>query len=369
MTDVGAMGVSAALPPLHNAWLGALTGINTPASERRATCGDCIMCAGVERSGTHVTFSPDVKCCSYVPHLANFLVGSSLGGPGRASVTARITRRAGVTPLGLGLSYADLRRMAGAQPHFGRSSAVVCPHFVEKTQGCGIWQTRNAVCSTWFCKHERGAVSQRFWHAVRDLLIAAEERVARDSLSLGGLPDEQVSAVLAHRAGVRETVAVVNSGEKLSESLPDDESADWYAQMWGQWDGREEEWFLRTSELVAAMSADDLAARMAENDHLAQAVRDRWDDLNRHEPPDGLLFSPGPGSDATHDVLRLVGYSPFDPLVLPAKLLTDLHHLDGRPIAQVREVIDPHSSPLDDYLLERISDFGVALPTGVTPTD
>src|SRR5258708_3849477 len=64
-----AMRVSAndgALPPLHNAWLGALTGIHDPPSEPKATCGDCVMCGGVERSGTYVTFSPDVKCCTYV---------------------------------------------------------------------------------------------------------------------------------------------------------------------------------------------------------------------------------------------------------------------------------------------------------------
>ena len=126
---------TSALPPLHNAWLGTLTGIHDPPSEPKATCGDCVMCAGVERSGSHVTFSPDVKCCSYVPHLANFLVGRSLLGPGRESITTRIGRRAGVTPLGLGLSYADIRRLVGAQSHFGRSPAVVCPHFVEETQG------------------------------------------------------------------------------------------------------------------------------------------------------------------------------------------------------------------------------------------
>ena len=78
-------------------------------------------------------------------------------------------------------------------------------------------QTRNAVCSTWFCKHERGAVGQRFWHAVRDLLIAVEERVALRCLIEGGLPDEQVNNVLGHRAALRETIARANSGDTLPE--------------------------------------------------------------------------------------------------------------------------------------------------------
>lgn len=125
---VGAAG--SALPPLHNTWLGALTGLRSPPSEPKSTCDDCVMCGGVERSGSRLTFSPDVKCCTYVPHLANFLTGLSLRGPGHSSVAARIARRSGVTPLGLGLSYADLGRLVGAQSHFGQSVAVVCPHFV-----------------------------------------------------------------------------------------------------------------------------------------------------------------------------------------------------------------------------------------------
>ena len=355
---------TSALPPLHNAWLGTLTGIHDPPSEPKATCGDCVMCAGVERSASPVTFSPDVKCCSYVPHLANFLVGGSLLGPGRESITARIARRAGVTPLGLGLSNADIHRIVGAQSHFGRSPAVVCPHFVHETQGCAIWQTRNAVCSTWFCKHERGAVTQRFWHAVRDLLIDAEERIAYHCLTECGLPDEQVRAVVGHRAAVREIIARANSGESAFEPAFDDESPDWYARMWGDWAGREEEWFLRSDESVTTMADDELISRMNGARELSEAVGERWYDLTVHDVPDRLMFSPGIGSVATPEVLRLIGYSPFDPLVLPASLQADLRRLDGRQIAQVRAEIDRHGNPLDDDLLGLLHDFGIAVPPG-----
>src|SRR5689334_13678861 len=208
MSDPGA-----ALPQLHGAWFTALTGMPAPASEPKATCGDCVMCAGVERSGSRVTFTPTTKCCTYIPHVANFLAGRALAGAGRGSVLDRVGRRAGVTPLGLGLSVDDIRRMLGMQSRFGRASAVRCPHFVEETSGCAIWEARNAVCSTWFCQHERGAVGQRFWHAVRDLLIAAEEQIARHCLEAGGLPAEQVRAVAAHREAMRETVRRANAGE------------------------------------------------------------------------------------------------------------------------------------------------------------
>ena len=340
-----------------------LTGVQDPPSEPKATCGDCVMCGGVERSHSQIRFSPDVKCCSYVPHLANFLAGRSLLGPGHASITARIERRAGVTPLGLGLSQADIRRIVGAQSHFGRSAAVVCPHFLQDTQGCGIWQTRNAVCSTWFCKHERGAVSQAFWQAVRNLLMAVEERLAHRCLIIGGLPEHQISAVVSHRAAVRETIAHANAGAALPEPANDDAASAWYEQMWGDWAGREHEWFIGTAQAVASLSDDEFLASMHDAEHLAHLahlVRDRRDGLMTHRLPDRLVFKPGTGSEATPDVLRLVGYSPFDPLVLPAHLLPALQRLGDRTPSQVRDEIDPHNALIDDDLLGRLLDFGVA---------
>jgi hypothetical protein len=359
MSDVGV--ATSALPPLHSAWLGTLTGVHDQPSEPKATCDDCVMCAGVERSGSRVTFSPDVKCCSYIPHVANFLAGRALAGPGRWSVLQRVESRAGVTPLGLGLSRADVRQMVGDQSHFGRSTVVRCPHFAEQTQGCAIWETRNAVCSTWFCKHERGAVTQRFWHAVRDLLIVAEERIAHHCLGQGGMPDEQVRAVLDQRAAMRETVRKANAGEGLAVDA-DDDSPDWYARMWGAWQGREEQWFERCAQSVAAVDDGELISLMGSTAHLVEDVGRSWADLDGRHLCDRLRLALNPGSEATADVLRLVGYSPFDPLVLPTSLQPSLQLLDGRPIAQVlTEIQQAHAIHLDDELLARLHDFGVAI--------
>jgi len=342
-----------ALPPLHGGWLRALTGLPDPPPEPAATCGDCVMCGGVERSGSRVTFSPDVKCCSYVPHLANFVAGRALAGPGRASVVDRIARRAGVTPLGLGLSRADLRRVVGVQAHFGQEARVRCPHFDERTQGCGIWESRNAVCSTWFCRHERGATGQGVWHAVRDLLIAAEEQVAHHCLGRAGLPDAQVAAVLDHRAALREAVRRANDGDVAGADGEDDASSAWYARMWGDWQGREEEWFAGCAEVAGALDAGQLAALLDDDGRGVEAVARRRALLAARTVPDRLVFAPGPASEATDDVLRLAGYSPFDLLVLPADLEPDLWLLDGRPRAEV-------PARLDDDVLGRLLDFGVA---------
>jgi hypothetical protein len=348
-----------ALPPLHSTWLGMLTTFPNPPAEPKATCGDCIMCAGVERSGSSVTFSPDVKCCSYVPHLANFVVGRSLLGPGHASISARIAGKAGVTPLAMGLSHQDVQRVVGERSQFGRSAVVVCPHFDHSTKGCGIWQTRNAVCSTWFCKHERGGVGLRFWQAVRDLLIAAEERVAHYCLTHAGLPDDQISAVLAHRVRIHATIAAANAGEPTPDIAVDGDADRWYETIWGEWAGREEDWFHATASAAASIEPHEFIALMADATHLCQSVADRWHDLNAHGGPDRPRFEPREGSEIGPDVLRLVGYSPFDPLVLPGDLFADLRRLDGRSISTAREGLDGSESRLDDNLLDLLHDFGV----------
>lgn len=361
VTDRLAVDPVRALPTLHAGWLYTLTSLRNPAPEARATCADCVMCAGVTRSGSRVEFSPDVKCCSYVPHLTNFVVGRALAGAGRATLEARIGRRAGVTPLALGLSPEDLRRTTAARADFGTAPTVRCPHFVEESQGCGIWESRNAVCSTWFCQHERGEVSQRFWHAVRDLLVAVEERMARLCLERGGLPADQVRAVLAHRTAMQAAVARANAGEDPAVDGDVEDSPALHARLWGAWQGREAEWFGRCADIADAVGDSELRSLVADTPELVENVRARLDDLSRHDLPERLRFAPGPDSEATTDVLRLVGYSPFDPLVLPADLEPALWTLDGRTVADALSDVG-RDGRLDEDLLGRLHDFRVAVP-------
>jgi hypothetical protein len=354
---------AAALPVLQRGWLYELTGIRNPRSEQKATCADCVMCGDVGQSGSRIRFSPQVKCCSYVPHLANFLAGRGLAGPGRASLLERLLRRDGVTPLGMGLGEHDLRRMVEGRDSFGVAPVVRCPHYVEQTQGCSIWGSRNTVCSTWFCRHDRGEVGQRFWQAVRDLLLAVEERVAVLCLDEGGLAPGHRDAVLAQRAAVRAAVARANDGDPDAASAVPAHSAEEDARLWGPWSGREEEWFAGCAQVAGRLTGDDLAALVADVPDLVDAVRTRWSELGRRTLPDRLRFTPGSASEATTDVLRLVGYSPFDPLLLPADHEPALWLLDGRPLDDVQaEALQEHAVVLDVDLLGALHDYGLAAP-------
>src|SRR5450631_4114901 len=82
--------------------------------EDKATCSDCAMCdksssnGGGSRSagtGDGVSyFRPDTKCCTFQPHLPNYLVGALLRdadpalAEGQRRIRARIAQRVGVTP-------------------------------------------------------------------------------------------------------------------------------------------------------------------------------------------------------------------------------------------------------------------------------
>jgi hypothetical protein len=240
---------------------------------------------------------------------------------------------------------------------------VRCPHFVEESQGCGIWQVRNAVCSTWFCRHERGAVGQAFWQSVRDLLMAAEERVADHCLRHGDLPQDQVDAVLAHRAAMRETVRRANTGQMpVPEDAGDDEPSGWYERMWGAWQGREKAWFARCAETAAAVDGPALNAALDDARDLVEGVGRSWAQLQGHEVPQRLQFVPGEGSEATGEVLRLIGYSPYDSMILPADLEPSLWRLDGRPVAQaLAEIEQAHGVRPTPELLGRLHDMRIAV--------
>lgn len=357
-----APGFEAVLPVLHERWVRQLLPSAVPA-ETEATCSDCAMCAerGSRLRGA-MFFEPGVKCCTFFPELANFLVGGILldGDPslaaGRAAIEQRLAGRVGVTPLGIAPSAAQRLLFERGTRGFGRSRALLCPYFTEEGGGrCTIWRHREATCATWFCKHVRGAVGQRFWHALRILLSSIES-----SLTEWVLLELEVSPAAVRRA-ISANLPDEASGPEppnIDEEVDDEE----YGATWGAWRAREREFFETASRRVGELQWSDVQRISGASVALrARAVVDAFQELTSQELPARVRVG------ALQAVLlgertRVASYSSLDPLDLPRELVDGLRHFDGRPIEESLRALRADGIELEREALRRLVDFQILVP-------
>lgn len=354
-----------ALPPLYARWLDDL--VPGPVrSEPKATCADCVMCVKPDgtRPAAAYAFRPDTKCCTYTPVLPNYLVGRVLldESPdmafGRQTMRERIAAGMSVTPIGLARSPALQSVHDQSLNAFGQSLSMRCQHYNAATGGCGIWRHRNGVCATWFCKHERGAVSKQFWSAVSEWLASVERSLARWALleigfPVGGLP-----------------VWLARNGEyepgKIDASVLDGQAnAVAHASIWGPWIGREEELYIACAQKVndltfaqmMAICGPDVAL-FAEVVKVAHELLQKTDEL-----PARLQLGTFQPLSWTDQGVTVLTYAAFDPVGIPALLLTALHYFDGRPTEDIlRALAEERGLELEERLLRAMVDWQLLIP-------
>jgi len=339
-------------PPLYATWMDELFAGPIP-DEPRATCLNCVMCGSAdEYVATPARFyHPSTKCCTYMPELPNYLVGRILAdddpaaAKGRASIEARINAGIAVAPFGL------LRPPHFAQAYdnlsddaFGRDPSLRCPHYLEQEGGlCGVWKNRNSICSTWFCKLERGAVALDYWNAVRDLLKAVEIDLAN---------------WLARELGPGQTAC----WPFYQGALEDLAEPDARQRIWGDWFGREREFYLECARRVSPLSwRDALLVCGPEARSLAQPAREAYRRMTSTELPARLkqgefsIAECGPDSWG----VKAKSYD-REGLFLSRPVLDVLPYFDGRPIAEVLDQIKRERRlRLDAGLLRRLNDFRI----------
>jgi hypothetical protein len=357
------------LPPLYAAWATALLRGPIP-PETDATCHDCAMCSpSGARPTTGVFFAPDVKCCSYMPTLPNFLVGRMLADDdpafahGRRTIEARLAARVAVTPLGLGPTptHAALYARHGDRT-FGQSRALICPHFVDEDGGrCAIWRYRNGVCATWFCKHVRGAVGQRFWQALEQLLTAVETQLARWCVLELGVDADALQELFRH-ATDRNAVNSRKAGERHDAV---DEGA--YRRLWGARAGQEGKFFGECARLADGLAWPDIVrvggATVAVFERLTLEAYRR---LTSHAIPErlqvGKLKTVAEGRSHT----RIVAYSGHDPINLPKILVGLLPYFDGGPTTDtLRRIRRETGYVLEPALVRKLVDYEILLTPDV----
>ncbi len=326
--------------------------------EENATCGDCAMLPppGVASTGRHL-FSPSTRCCTYVPELANFLVGAALTDASRpegaASLRARMAGGANVSPLGL-LQGADFLSRYDASPErFGRDESLLCPHFDDGR--CLVWPHRESTCATWFCKHTRGAVSKAFWNRFQQLMRAVERLLARHCAVEVGIPPEGLALL--------QPMYAADGGRRLHDVVPvvDALDASAYGRLWGPWAGREEQFFIECARLVEPMRwSDVLTATGSEVRALAPVVRLALSRTKEEAAPSRVALGSMQVVGMTPDAVRVQGCSFLDPLEVPRALFDVLHHFDGRALDEaIAAASEAAGEPVPVGAVRMLVDFGI----------
>ncbi len=191
-------------------------------------------------------------------------------------------------------------RYGAAPSAFGRARDLLCPYFDEGR--CTVWSFREAVCATYYCKHEQGADGLAFWQAVRQYLAELGEALVTHALLELGFGPEQ---------SLERPAADLTPEELDGLPLPAAE----YGARWGRWAGREEDCFREAHRVVAALGPDGAAAvggarlraRLAQVEAAGQALAAPRLPQRLRRNPQLKVFRDGPA-------YVLEGYSPPGPL-------------------------------------------------------
>jgi hypothetical protein len=195
-----------------------------------------------------------------------------------------------------------------------------------------------------------------FWSALAELLREVDRQVGLWCALETGADAEPLARLLD---GPRRLDAA-----ELGGAIQEDD----YQKLWGQWAGREAQFYRACAELVRPLGWDDVARICGPRvTVLSRLVRKRYEKLTSEAPPDhprmGLFQIEGIVSGK----YSAVTYSPYDPLRMSPQLVAVLPHFDGRPTGEVLEEIRvDRGIRLDLGLVRRMMDFRVLVEGGGT---
>jgi hypothetical protein len=350
-------GSDSVLPPLYARWLEPVLG--TVRGEPRSTCARCAMAEWPEGESLAIAFQPNVKCCSYQPEIYNFNAGRilsdthPLGAMSRAVLRKRIEERGGVTPLSIATAPIYRTIYESQQGAFGKSVALRCPHYVDQDGGlCGIWQHREAVCTTYFCKYEHGAMGRIWWRVINTLLSAIEASLRLWVVREAGLAEEaQADLWSRHELEKRgrpplDEAALAGGGDPVR-----------YAKDWANFRGREEEFYKRCAEIVEGLEWDDIAriggVSVTAAVNTARHVRRRIDTLEIPERAQlgQLVYMKlrRPGEVRVHHQ-----GVPLDWLDVPEIIARNALRFEQGPLKEVVAEMRAEGIPIDDELVKKL---------------
>jgi hypothetical protein len=316
-----------------------------------------------EQTSSSLFFNPQTKCCSYVPTIPNYLVGRIIQdedpsqASGRATVEDRI--RAGVAVSPLGLEQPQNFQMlygASADTLFGQSRSFRCPHYLDVEGGrCGVWKHRASVCATWHCKYVRGSVGHEFWSALHKLLSTIESSLSRWCVLELDIGSEALSELFPVRMPLK------SGGNIDARALDGLANPTKTRKLWGNWAGREAEFYRECARLVEALDWQDVAAiNRGEMLIYSRLLSEAYSRLMSEEVPERLKLGAIQVVGMDQDSYCINSYSKYDPLDVPKQLIDVLGYFDGRPTSEALAAIsETEGVTIDPTLVRKLSDFGL----------
>ena len=169
------------LPDLYSSLLNKKL-LQTNVTETKATCQNCL------RSRDHrfeYTYKPHLKCCTFYPFLPNFAVGGILYKKlkGAEIIQSKIKNKEFTLPLGAFPTLKYQHQFFNKKKiDFGNREDLLCPYYNKSDQNCNIWEFRGVVCTTYYCRSDRGMAGQHFWTDVSDYLSYVEMALSEECL-------------------------------------------------------------------------------------------------------------------------------------------------------------------------------------------
>jgi hypothetical protein len=353
------------VPEMYRALLPAL--FEQPVDEEKnATCERCAMCPPEEPLfAPDEYFNPKTKCCTYHPTLPNFSVGGLLSdqspenAQGRRRIQSAIARRIGVTPLGIAAPIKHRVLYRNGKLGFGRANALCCPYLDLEGGRCSVWRYREAVCTTWFCKHNNGQDGLSFWQQLRDYLLGTQWILCSYALRTLGWDVDRIKAAAA---------ADLELDDRGLDDQPPDDAA--YAALWHDFVGREEELYCKTYDQLQGLDRSTFEQisgirHQLELDCLAKRHRE----MREPALPEALLRNPtlrtSRNADGSYILMSYVG---TDPIRVRKSVYDALDYFDGRKAnAEVRTAILMEAGFwISDSLLTKLYQYRILVDPSVS---
>ncbi len=278
------MNLKSKIPVLYHTLFPELLDIEFPAEEI-ATCDSCTLCSAKQNPYFNT------KCCAYHPHLSNYLVGAILVDEdesldsGKERVRAQIKAKIGITPYCITPSVPYIRRekIKDSKGFWDRPheliESLLCPYY--NIGHCTIWKYRENLCVTHFCSSIGGSSGKAFWKKVNKYLKMAETTLSQYAMVQLGWPPSKIKT---------EKVTTADFNIEDEQGIVNDLN---YKKLWGEWVGREEEFYKKCYEIVRKMEASTFKQITGLNREILDlAIRDTQKNFTLNILPEYLKLHP-----------------------------------------------------------------------------